>query len=219
MSLEPVFAILPPLPPCGAVAPRTRVSTKKALVPIAGRRCPWTQNKPFLGDSERFRGSAPKLPPRRCGRRVGASADTHTPPPLPPPLARGLPLRTRWIVLSPPVRLAKHLHFGPGGGPWPGTSGPPWPCECLIPTPPPPPAGSEFSGNPYSHPQYTAYNEAWRFSNPALLSEYRHLAGRRLSVSVRQPASSAVRVRQPPTGLLGAQPGRLVSAALRPRDP
>lgn len=36
----------------------------------------------------------------------------------------------------------------------------------------PPPTGSEFSGNPYSHPQYTAYNEAWRFSNPALLSEY-----------------------------------------------
>ncbi|KAM4636584.1 paired box protein Pax-2 isoform 4-T4 [Discoglossus pictus] len=29
--------------------------------------------------------------------------------------------------------------------------------------------GSEFSGNPYSHPQYTSYNEAWRFSNPALL--------------------------------------------------
>lgn len=33
-------------------------------------------------------------------------------------------------------------------------------------------AGSEFSGNPYSHPQYTTYNEAWRFSNPALLSEW-----------------------------------------------
>ncbi|KAM4033922.1 paired box protein Pax-2 isoform 6-T6 [Anomaloglossus baeobatrachus] len=30
-------------------------------------------------------------------------------------------------------------------------------------------SGSEFSGNPYSHPQYTTYNEAWRFSNPALL--------------------------------------------------
>ncbi|MFT7807200.1 paired box protein Pax-2 isoform X1 [Arapaima gigas] len=29
--------------------------------------------------------------------------------------------------------------------------------------------GIEFSGNPYSHPQYTTYNEAWRFSNPALL--------------------------------------------------
>ncbi|XP_062256352.1 paired box protein Pax-2a isoform X3 [Platichthys flesus] len=30
--------------------------------------------------------------------------------------------------------------------------------------------GGDFSGNPYSHPQYTSYNEAWRFSNPALLS-------------------------------------------------
>ncbi|KAM7385540.1 hypothetical protein PAMP_001621 [Pampus punctatissimus] len=30
-------------------------------------------------------------------------------------------------------------------------------------------AGGDFSGNPYSHPQYTTYNEAWRFSNPALL--------------------------------------------------
>ncbi|XP_067828819.1 paired box protein Pax-2-like isoform X5 [Heptranchias perlo] len=30
--------------------------------------------------------------------------------------------------------------------------------------------GSEFSGNPYSHPQYTTYNEAWRFTNPGLLS-------------------------------------------------
>ncbi|XP_070771563.1 paired box protein Pax-2a isoform X5 [Enoplosus armatus] len=30
--------------------------------------------------------------------------------------------------------------------------------------------GGDFSGNPYSHPQYTTYNEAWRFSNPALLS-------------------------------------------------
>ncbi|TRY55504.1 hypothetical protein DNTS_004149 [Danionella cerebrum] len=30
--------------------------------------------------------------------------------------------------------------------------------------------GSEFSGNLYSHPQYTSYNEAWRFSNPAILS-------------------------------------------------
>ncbi|XP_053292459.1 paired box protein Pax-2a isoform X1 [Pleuronectes platessa] len=29
--------------------------------------------------------------------------------------------------------------------------------------------GGDFSGNPYSHPQYPSYNEAWRFSNPALL--------------------------------------------------
>lgn len=34
-----------------------------------------------------------------------------------------------------------------------------------------PVAGGDFSGNPYSHPQYTTYNEAWRFSNPALLSK------------------------------------------------
>ncbi|XP_061083994.1 paired box protein Pax-2a-like [Conger conger] len=31
-------------------------------------------------------------------------------------------------------------------------------------------SGSEFSGSPYSHPSYSTYNEAWRFSNPALLS-------------------------------------------------
>ncbi|XP_052006736.1 paired box protein Pax-2a isoform X8 [Xyrauchen texanus] len=33
--------------------------------------------------------------------------------------------------------------------------------------------GSDFSGNPYSHPQYTTYNDAWRFSNPALLMPHR----------------------------------------------
>ncbi|KAJ8789414.1 hypothetical protein J1605_021941 [Eschrichtius robustus] len=49
--------------------------------------------------------------------------------------------------------------------------------------------GSEFSGNPYSHPQYTAYNEAWRFSNPALLSEYATwLAGGSALPSARRPA-------------------------------
>ncbi|KAM9505106.1 paired box protein Pax-2a-like [Salvelinus alpinus] len=30
--------------------------------------------------------------------------------------------------------------------------------------------GGDFSGNPYSHPQCTTYNEGWRFSNPAVLS-------------------------------------------------
>ncbi|XP_033891739.1 paired box protein Pax-5 isoform X2 [Acipenser ruthenus] len=29
--------------------------------------------------------------------------------------------------------------------------------------------GSDFSGSPYSHPQYSAYNESWRFPNPGLL--------------------------------------------------
>uniref|UniRef100_G3UXF6 Paired box 5 n=1 Tax=Mus musculus TaxID=10090 RepID=G3UXF6_MOUSE len=29
--------------------------------------------------------------------------------------------------------------------------------------------GSEFSGSPYSHPQYSSYNDSWRFPNPGLL--------------------------------------------------
>ncbi|MBZ3869729.1 Paired box protein Pax-5 [Sciurus carolinensis] len=32
--------------------------------------------------------------------------------------------------------------------------------------------GSEFSGSPYSHPQYSSYNDSWRFPNPGLLGEY-----------------------------------------------
>uniref|UniRef100_A0A673X8D3 Paired box 2a n=1 Tax=Salmo trutta TaxID=8032 RepID=A0A673X8D3_SALTR len=31
-------------------------------------------------------------------------------------------------------------------------------------------SGGDFSGDPYSHPQCTTYNEGWRFSNPAVLS-------------------------------------------------
>ncbi|XP_041042176.1 paired box protein Pax-5 isoform X1 [Carcharodon carcharias] len=30
--------------------------------------------------------------------------------------------------------------------------------------------GSDFSGSPYSHPQYTTYNDSWRFPNAGLLS-------------------------------------------------
>uniref|UniRef100_A0A8C2CUA3 Paired box 5 n=1 Tax=Cyprinus carpio TaxID=7962 RepID=A0A8C2CUA3_CYPCA len=29
--------------------------------------------------------------------------------------------------------------------------------------------GGDFSGSPYSHPQYSTYNESWRFANPSLL--------------------------------------------------
>ncbi|XP_062859687.1 paired box protein Pax-2b isoform X1 [Trichomycterus rosablanca] len=43
--------------------------------------------------------------------------------------------------------------------------------------------GNEFSGNPYSHPQYTAYNEAWRFSNPALLSSPYYYSASRASAT------------------------------------
>uniref|UniRef100_A0A452GHS9 Paired domain-containing protein n=1 Tax=Gopherus agassizii TaxID=38772 RepID=A0A452GHS9_9SAUR len=32
--------------------------------------------------------------------------------------------------------------------------------------------GSEFSGSPYSHPQYSTYNDSWRFPNPGLLGEF-----------------------------------------------
>uniref|UniRef100_A0A3B4DCM2 Paired domain-containing protein n=1 Tax=Pygocentrus nattereri TaxID=42514 RepID=A0A3B4DCM2_PYGNA len=40
--------------------------------------------------------------------------------------------------------------------------------------------GGEFSGSPYSHPQYSTYNESWRFPNPSLLvfqQEYGSLLG------------------------------------------
>ncbi|XP_016111914.1 paired box protein Pax-5-like [Sinocyclocheilus grahami] len=38
----------------------------------------------------------------------------------------------------------------------------------------------DFSGSPYSHPQYSTYNEPWRFANPSLLvfqQEYSSLLG------------------------------------------
>lgn len=38
------------------------------------------------------------------------------------------------------------------------------PMSCL--------AGGDFSGSPYSHPQYSTYNESWRFPNPSLLGRY-----------------------------------------------
>lgn len=38
-------------------------------------------------------------------------------------------------------------------------------CLCLF------HLGSEFSGSPYSHPQYSTYNDSWRFPNPGLLGK------------------------------------------------
>lgn len=40
-----------------------------------------------------------------------------------------------------------------------------WFCLCLF------NLGSEFSGSPYSHPQYSTYNDSWRFPNPGLLGK------------------------------------------------
>uniref|UniRef100_A0A8D0GV24 Paired box 5 n=1 Tax=Sphenodon punctatus TaxID=8508 RepID=A0A8D0GV24_SPHPU len=38
--------------------------------------------------------------------------------------------------------------------------------------------GSEFSGSPYSHPQYSTYNDSWRFPNPGLEEGGPHSAAR-----------------------------------------
>nr|DBA28247.1 TPA: hypothetical protein GDO54_008639 [Pyxicephalus adspersus] len=35
--------------------------------------------------------------------------------------------------------------------------------------------GSDFSGSPYSHPQYSSYNDSWRFPNAGLLGEYTYI--------------------------------------------
>ncbi|GCB67704.1 hypothetical protein scyTo_0012181 [Scyliorhinus torazame] len=35
--------------------------------------------------------------------------------------------------------------------------------------------GSDFSGSPYSHPQYTTYNDSWRFPNAGLLNQDKFL--------------------------------------------
>lgn len=96
----------------------------------------------------------------------------------------------------------------------------------LIPVPRPP-TGSEFSGNPYSHPQYTAYNEAWRFSNPALLSEYAtwQAGGSQGRLPARQLGRAGCFRTWIPlriTPILGTRMGegdRLIRAAMGPRDP
>ncbi|KAM9315335.1 paired box protein Pax-5 isoform 1-T1 [Pholidichthys leucotaenia] len=46
--------------------------------------------------------------------------------------------------------------------------------------------GGDFSGNPYSHPQYSTYNESWRFPNPSLLvfqQDYGSLLGTEIGCS------------------------------------
>ncbi|KAL6046029.1 hypothetical protein STEG23_001457, partial [Scotinomys teguina] len=49
--------------------------------------------------------------------------------------------------------------------------------------------GSEFSGSPYSHPQYSSYNDSWRFPNPGLLgSPYYYSAAAR---GAAPPAAAA----------------------------
>ena len=37
-------------------------------------------------------------------------------------------------------------------------------------------SGGDFSGSPYSHPQYSTYNDSWRFPNPSLLGNHVYLS-------------------------------------------
>ncbi|XP_067354913.1 paired box protein Pax-5 isoform X4 [Channa argus] len=46
--------------------------------------------------------------------------------------------------------------------------------------------GGDFSGSPYTHPQYSTYNESWRFPNPSLLvfqQDYGSLLGTEIGCS------------------------------------
>ncbi|KAM4750014.1 paired box protein Pax-5 isoform 1-T1 [Anableps anableps] len=46
--------------------------------------------------------------------------------------------------------------------------------------------GGDFSGSPYSHPQYSTYNDSWRFPNPSLLvfqQDYGSLLGTEIGCS------------------------------------
>lgn len=73
-------------------------------------------------------------------------------------------------------------------------------CLCLF------NLGSEFSGSPYSHPQYSTYNDSWRFPNPGLLGKCLPLSER--SVQDVQCSSSPGVGRMCPS---------LSSVMLRPR--
>uniref|UniRef100_A0AAY4A2L3 Paired domain-containing protein n=1 Tax=Denticeps clupeoides TaxID=299321 RepID=A0AAY4A2L3_9TELE len=61
--------------------------------------------------------------------------------------------------------------------------------------------GGDFSGSPYSHPQYSTYNESWRFPNPSLLvlqQDYGSLLGSEMGCSSGLFTSQATQI----TGML-----------------
>lgn len=197
----------------GLWLPEPESALKRPCPPTQRGRRAWTQNKPFSGARDAPARCPRGAPPRRClhSRVRGSWVLLHSPPhPTPCTHApRALPTRSQWIA-------------PPSPGPQPATSGPPRCCACLIPLPHPP-AGSEFSGNPYSHPQYTAYNEAWRFSNPALLSEYatRHPppGSRRLRAPARRPLGRCCPTRPTPATGPPVPAGQARSAAPGPGVP
>ncbi|KAK5854073.1 hypothetical protein PBY51_015173 [Eleginops maclovinus] len=110
--------------------------------------------------------SHPSYPPSMCVKREPheASFAPFTPSSLPCPCPRP-PLQPKCQPAF--YSRSRHGQYHPT---WLPTSRPPtgqgsYPTSTLAGMVP----GGDFSGNPYSHPQYTTYNEAWRFSNPALL--------------------------------------------------
>uniref|UniRef100_A0A673C2S5 Paired box 5 n=1 Tax=Sphaeramia orbicularis TaxID=375764 RepID=A0A673C2S5_9TELE len=61
--------------------------------------------------------------------------------------------------------------------------------------------GGDFSGSPYSHPQYSTYNESWRFPNPSLLvfqQDYGSLLGTEIGCSSSLFTSQAGQMQEPP---------------------
>ncbi|XP_028832302.1 paired box protein Pax-5 isoform X1 [Denticeps clupeoides] len=57
--------------------------------------------------------------------------------------------------------------------------------------------GGDFSGSPYSHPQYSTYNESWRFPNPSLLvlqQDYGSLLGSEMGCSSGLFTSQATQI-------------------------
>ncbi|KAM6972700.1 LOW QUALITY PROTEIN: paired box protein Pax-5 [Aplochiton taeniatus] len=80
--------------------------------------------------------------------------------------------------------------------------------------------GGDFSGSPYSHPQYSTYNESWRFPNPSLLvfqQDYGSLLGTEIGCSSSLFSSQAGQMQASPyyysTASRGAGPAATATAS------
>lgn len=80
--------------------------------------------------------------------------------------------------------------------------------------------GGDFSGSPYSHPQYSTYNESWRFPNPSLLvfqQDYGSLLGTEIGCSSSLFTSQAGQMQGSPyyysATSRGAGPGATATAS------
>ncbi|CAL8274349.1 unnamed protein product [Gadus morhua 'NCC'] len=79
--------------------------------------------------------------------------------------------------------------------------------------------GGDFSGSPYTHPQYSTYNESWRFPNPSLLvfqQDYSSLLGTEIGCSSSLFSSQASQMQGSPyyySTSRGAGPGATATAS------